>query len=119
MNDDLFHHALNADKSKLKLSLHEATLELSAEQVAHLALFFANLRAEMCPEVSTTFPGPQASAKSDHFEVQQDHATGESEIRLRIPDLCWAFAYFSKEQCIRLSEVLNPQPSSIDASQLN
>ena len=114
MSDDLFHHVLSADKSKLKLVLHEAELELSAEQVVRLALFFANLRAEMLPAVSETFPGPQESAQSDYCEIQ-GHPTGESEIRLRIPGLCWVYSYLSKDRSLRICETLNP-PTSIPSN---
>ncbi len=119
MSDDLFHHVLSDDKSKLKLVLHQATIELSAEQVVRLALFFANLRAEMSPPVPNIYPGQQASVKADHYEIRQDPDNGESEIRLRIPGLCWTFSYFSKAQSIQVSEVLNPQPSGLDKSRLN
>lgn len=119
MSGDMFSHILSNDKSKLKLVLNSTTVELSAEQVARLALFFANLRAEMSPELPNAFPGPQTSAQSDHYEIQQNPETGESEIRLRIPGLIWSFAYFSKEESVRLSEVLNPKASGLEKSKLN
>lgn len=118
MSDALFHHVLSDDKSKLKIVLHEGELELSAEQVVRLALFFANLRAEMSPSVSETFPGQQASAQSDWCEVQ-GHEGGEFEIRLRIPGLCWVYSYLSKDRSLRISETLNPPSGSPPNVSLN
>jgi hypothetical protein len=115
MSDDLFSFVLSNDKSKVKLSMPEVTIDLSPEKVVRLAIFFANLRAEMSPEVSKTFPGNDSSAQSDNYEIQQDRETGESEFRLRIPGLCWTYAYFSNEQCAQIAETLRPTDAPDDA----
>ena len=115
MSDDLFSYVLSNDKTELKLSLTETTIELSPEKVVRLAIFFANLRTEMLPEVSKTFPGKDSAAQSDNYEIQQDRETGESEFRLRIPGLCWTYAYFSKEQCAQIAETLRPTDAPSDA----
>lgn len=119
VSDDLFSYVLSDDKSKLKLVLREATVELSADKVVRLALFFANLRAEMSPPVPEHIPHDQAVAEADRYEVFQKPEDGTAQVYLRIPGLCWSFTQFSKDQCVRLSEVLHPQPSGLDKSQLN
>ena len=118
-SDDLFSYALSADKLSLTLLLREAKTELSADKVVRLALFFANLRAEMSPAVPDKIQPDEAAAEADRYEIfgnPQDHQDGTRQIYLRIPGLCWAFTQLSKEQSLRLAETLNPPPSAPENS---
>jgi hypothetical protein len=112
MNDSYFSYVLSDDKSKLKIQLHEAERECSADEIAKLALFFANLRAEMSPAVPERSELDKAVVQADKYEAYRSSEDGTAQVYLRIPGLCWNYFYFSKEQSIRLSETLNPPTSA-------
>ena len=117
MSDTHFEYVVSDDKTKLKIVLSEATLEYTAEEVAKLALFFANLRAGMFPSVPDHSSLDKATVQGDLYEAYRNREDGTAQVYLRIPGLCWAFLHFSKEQSVRLSETLNPPISApIDAT---
>ena len=108
MTDTHFQYIVSDDKTKLRIVLSEATLEYSADDVAKLALFFANLRAGMFPSVPEHSQFDDATAEADRYEVYHKTEDGTAQIYTRIPGLCWTFVHLSKEQCLRMSETLNP-----------
>ena len=108
MEDTHFKYAVNDDKSKLTVVLHEATLEYTADEVGKLAVFFANLRAEMTPSAPARSSLEKSDVQCDLYEVFQNPEDGTTQIYLRIPGLFWTWIQFSKEQSLRLSETLNP-----------
>ena len=112
MSDTHFEYVVSDDKTKLKIVLHETTLEYTAEEVAKLALFFANLRAAMSPPVPERSELDKAVVQADKYEAYQNREDGTTQVYLRIPGLCWNYFYFSKEQSVRLSETLNPPLSA-------
>jgi hypothetical protein len=112
MSDTHFQYVVSDDKTKLKIVLSEATLEYTADDVVKLALFFANLRAGMFPPLQERSQPDEATAEADRYEVYQKTEDGTAQIYLRIPGLCWTFIQLSKEQCLRMSETLNPPTST-------
>ena len=112
MPETHFQYVVSDDKTKLKIVLSEATLEYTAEEVAKLALFFANLRAGMSPAVPERSELDKAVVQADKYEAYRSSEEGTAQVYLRIPGLCWNYFYFSKEQSIRLSETLNPPTSA-------
>ena len=108
MSDPHFQYVVSDDKSKLKVVLHEATLEYTSEEVGKLAVFFANLRAEMTPSAPARSSLEKSDVQCDLYEAFQNPEDGTTQIYLRIPGLFWTWIQFSKEQSLRLSETLNP-----------
>ncbi|MDQ3270755.1 MAG: hypothetical protein M3Q12_01110 [Pseudomonadota bacterium] len=108
-DDSLFTYALSDDKSKLKIELRVGVREFSAAEVSKLAIFFANLRAEMAPAVTDNYLEDKVHIPCDRYEVVQHPETGTAQVHLRIPGFGWPFIEFSNAESVLVSEVLNPQ----------
>lgn len=115
MSDTLFSHVLSEDKTRLKISWHESTREYTADEVARLVIFFANLRADMSPTVPDESRSEKVIAACDRFEVHTHPTNGTAQIALRLPGFGWPFIQFSKEQCAEVIETLRPTEAPDDA----
>jgi hypothetical protein len=110
MIESPFEYEINRDKTRIRLVSHQGEFHYSAQEISNLALFFANVRADMSTPVSDSF-GDVEPIKADLVEAVPDPRTGNAEIRFRIPGLGWSFAELNSVQCIKLAEKLNPQAS--------
>lgn len=105
----IFEYRLSDDKAKLTIQLRDGLREYTAGEVTKLALFFANLRAEMCPPVPNESRDDLVPAvECDRYEVFQNPDDGESQIYMRTPGLFWSFIRLDKGAAQQVAEYLDP-----------
>lgn len=103
-----FSYSLSDDKTQLKLELNPGDFRYTAEQVARLAMFFANLRAQMTPEAHDTSAHDPVNIECDRYEVYQKPEDGTAQLYMRMPGFGWTWFHLSNQECLRLVEILNP-----------
>lgn len=109
MSDMPFSCALSHDKSQIKLVAQAGTLDCSAEQVRELALYFANLRAQMTP-LPPDEPDDVVRLEGDRWQAFKKLQDGSARVYSRIPGLGWSFIHLTHDACVKLASVVNPKP---------
>lgn len=105
----IFAYELSDDKATLTLRLTNGVREYTADEVTKLALFFANLRADMSPPVpNESHLDLVPAVECPRYEVLQKIEDGSAQIYLQTPGLFWSFIHLTKEQAERMAETLSP-----------
>ena len=103
-----FSCVLSDDKSQMKMVAQDGESRFSADQVAELALFFANLRGQMAPAMSET-PDDIVNLEGDRWTVYQKPQDGSARIYARLPGLGWSFIHLEEDASVGLAGILNPK----------
>jgi hypothetical protein len=105
----IFAYELSDDKATLTVRLLDGVREYTADEVAKLALFFANLRADMSPPVPhESHLDLVPAVQCRRYEVLQKIEDGSAQIYMQTPGLFWSYLHLNKEQAERMAEILNP-----------
>ena len=108
MRDMPFSCVLSDDKSQLKLIAQAGALHCSADQVRDLALYFADLSAQMTPFLPEE-PDDVVQLEGDRWQAFKKLQDGSARVYSRIPGLGWSFIHLTHDACVKLAGAVNPK----------